>query len=83
MPVIFREKIKRTPEPASWHTSIRSGSHIIFSIVVGCPLCFARFTACIVGHKKGDEFLIDSMGVVLPHKDGKGICIMALTKIWW
>jgi len=39
--------------------------------------------ACIAGHKKGDEFLIDSMGVVLQNKDEKGICIMALTKIWW
>jgi uncharacterized repeat protein (TIGR04076 family) len=39
--------------------------------------------ACIAGHRKGDEFLIDSMGVVLPREDGKGICIMALTKIWW
>jgi uncharacterized repeat protein (TIGR04076 family) len=39
--------------------------------------------ACIAGHKVGDEFLIDSMGRVLPGEDGDGICIMALTKIWW
>ncbi len=39
--------------------------------------------ACIAGHKKGDEFLIDSIGVVLPSEDGQGICIMALNKIWW
>ena len=39
--------------------------------------------ACIAGHKKGDEFLIDSMGVVLTNPDGRGLCIMALTKIWW
>ncbi|MBN1363571.1 MAG: hypothetical protein JW976_02070 [Syntrophaceae bacterium] len=39
--------------------------------------------ACIAGHKKGDEFLIDSMGLVLPRQDEKGVCIMALTKIWW
>ena len=39
--------------------------------------------ACIAGHKKGDEFLIDSIGVVQPPKDGSGICIMALNKIWW
>lgn len=40
-------------------------------------------SGCIAGHKKGDEFLIDSMGVVLPDTDGQGICIMALTKVWW
>ncbi len=39
--------------------------------------------ACIAGHKKGDEFLIDSIGVVQPPEDGQGICIMALNKIWW
>jgi uncharacterized repeat protein (TIGR04076 family) len=39
--------------------------------------------ACIAGHEEGDEFLLDSMGKVLPGKDGDGICIMALTKIWW
>ena len=39
--------------------------------------------ACIAGHKEGDEFLLDSMGKVLPGDDGDGICIMALTKIWW
>jgi uncharacterized repeat protein (TIGR04076 family) len=39
--------------------------------------------ACPAGHKESDEFHIDSMGVVLPPEDGSGICIMALTKIWW
>ena len=39
--------------------------------------------ACIAGHKEGDEFLLDSMGKVLPGEEGDGICIMALTKIWW
>ena len=39
--------------------------------------------ACIAGHKKGDEFIIDSIGVVQPPEDGQGICIMALSKIWW
>ncbi len=39
--------------------------------------------ACIAGHKKGDEFLIDSIGLVQPSKNGQGICIMALNKIWW
>jgi uncharacterized repeat protein (TIGR04076 family) len=39
--------------------------------------------ACIAGHKQGDEFLIDSIGMLLPPKDGNGICIMALTKIWF
>jgi uncharacterized repeat protein (TIGR04076 family) len=38
---------------------------------------------CIAGHKKGDEFLIDAIGRVQPSEDGQGICIMALTKIWW
>jgi uncharacterized repeat protein (TIGR04076 family) len=39
--------------------------------------------ACIAGHKKGDEFCIDSIGRVQPAANGQGICIMALTKIWW
>jgi uncharacterized repeat protein (TIGR04076 family) len=39
--------------------------------------------ACIAGHKEGDEFLLDAMGRVLPGGEGDGICIMALTKIWW
>jgi uncharacterized repeat protein (TIGR04076 family) len=39
--------------------------------------------ACIAGHKKGDEFLIDSIGVVQPLVDDHGICLMALSKIWW
>ncbi len=39
--------------------------------------------ACIAGHKKGDEFFIDSMGVVQPPEDGRGICIMAMNKVWW
>jgi hypothetical protein len=82
MPVIIRDKIKELQ--SLLHGILLFGvGPIFFSIVVGCSLCFARFTACIAGHKIGDEFLIDSMGVVLLHKDGKGICIMALTKIWW
>jgi len=40
-------------------------------------------SACIAGHKEGDEFLIDPLGVVQPAADGHGICIMALNKIWW
>jgi uncharacterized repeat protein (TIGR04076 family) len=39
--------------------------------------------ACIAGHKEGDEFLVDAMGKVLAGRDGGGICLMALTKIWW
>ncbi|MFN2292022.1 MAG: hypothetical protein ACK2UC_12590 [Anaerolineae bacterium] len=39
--------------------------------------------ACIAGHKEGDEFLIDSIGRVQPPEAGRGICIMALNKIWW
>jgi len=39
--------------------------------------------ACIAGHKQGDEFLVDALGRVLPPPDGNGICLMALTKIWW
>jgi uncharacterized repeat protein (TIGR04076 family) len=39
--------------------------------------------ACPAGHKEGEEFHIDSMGIILPPEGGKGICIMALTKIWW
>jgi uncharacterized repeat protein (TIGR04076 family) len=39
--------------------------------------------ACIAGHKEGDEFLLDSIGRVQPSVDGQGICILALTKIWW
>jgi len=38
---------------------------------------------CIAGHKEGDEFLLDSMGKVLLGNNGDGICIMALSKIWW
>jgi uncharacterized repeat protein (TIGR04076 family) len=43
----------------------------------------ASSRACIAGHKEGDEFLIDSIGRVQPSADGQGVCIMALTKIWW
>ena len=43
----------------------------------------ASSNACIAGHKAGDEFLIDSMGRVLPLENGNGICIMALNKIWY
>jgi uncharacterized repeat protein (TIGR04076 family) len=39
--------------------------------------------ACVAGHKAGDEFIIDSIGRVQPPEDRNGICIMALTKIWW
>lgn len=39
--------------------------------------------ACIAGHKEGDEFLLDSVGRVQPPEEGQGICIMALSKIWW
>ena len=39
--------------------------------------------ACIAGHKAGDEFFLDAMGRVQPPEEGQGICIMALTKIWW
>jgi uncharacterized repeat protein (TIGR04076 family) len=39
--------------------------------------------ACIAGHKVGDEFVLDSIGRVQPAADGRGICIMALSKIWW
>ena len=49
--------------------------HIVVSVV--------KSKACIAGHKEGDEFLMDSMGRVLPTEDKKGICIMALNKIWY
>ncbi len=39
--------------------------------------------ACLAGHREGDEFLLDVVGRVLPESAGKGVCIMALTKIWW
>lgn len=39
--------------------------------------------ACIAGHRAGDEFHLDAMGRILPQADGTGICIMAMTKIWW
>jgi uncharacterized repeat protein (TIGR04076 family) len=39
--------------------------------------------ACIAGHKTGDEFVIDPIGRLQPLAEGNGICIMALTKIWW
>jgi uncharacterized repeat protein (TIGR04076 family) len=39
--------------------------------------------ACIAGHKTGDEFLLDAIGRVQPPEEGEGICIMALSKIWW
>ena len=39
--------------------------------------------ACIAGHKEGDEFRLDAIGRVLPLADGRGVCIMALHKIWW
>ncbi len=38
---------------------------------------------CLAGHREGDAFLIDATGVVQPQADGRGICIMALHKIWW
>jgi uncharacterized repeat protein (TIGR04076 family) len=37
--------------------------------------------ACIAGHQVGDEFVIDALGRVQP--DGHGICLLALTRIWW
>ncbi len=40
-------------------------------------------SACLAGHREGDEFLIDPIGVVGPPADGKGVCIMALHKAWW
>jgi uncharacterized repeat protein (TIGR04076 family) len=39
--------------------------------------------ACIAGHEQGDEFHLDAVGRVLQSGGGEGICIMALTKIWW
>jgi uncharacterized repeat protein (TIGR04076 family) len=39
--------------------------------------------ACIAGHKEGDEFHIDVFGRVLQPEGAEGVCIMALTKIWW
>ncbi|MDY6794376.1 MAG: hypothetical protein SWK76_03705 [Actinomycetota bacterium] len=38
---------------------------------------------CIAGHKEGDEFHLDAFGRVLQPEVSEGICIMALTKIWW
>ncbi|MBC7229754.1 MAG: hypothetical protein H5T74_05100 [Actinobacteria bacterium] len=39
--------------------------------------------ACIAGHKEGDEFHLDALGRVLRPEGNEGVCIMALTKIWW
>ena len=39
--------------------------------------------ACIAGHREGDEFHLDVLGRVLQPEGREGICIMALTKIWW
>lgn len=39
--------------------------------------------ACIAGHKAGDEIHLDCLGRVLSPENNAGICIMALTKIWW
>ncbi len=39
--------------------------------------------ACIAGHKEGDEFLLGPLGRVLLGEGEDGICIMALTRIWW
>ena len=39
--------------------------------------------ACIAGHQVGDEFVLDAIGRVQPAADSLGICIMALSKIWW
>jgi len=39
--------------------------------------------ACIAGHQQGDEFVLDALGRVQLDRDGQGICLMALTKIWW
>ncbi len=39
--------------------------------------------ACIAGHRAGDEFHLDAMGRVLQEGNGAGICLMALSKIWW
>lgn len=39
--------------------------------------------ACIAGHKVGEEFNVDAFGMVLRPQDKEGVCIMALTKIWW
>lgn len=39
--------------------------------------------ACIAGHEVGDEFHLDAYGRVLQPEGKEGVCIMALTKIWW
>jgi uncharacterized repeat protein (TIGR04076 family) len=39
--------------------------------------------ACIAGHKEGEEFHVDAFGRVLQPEGSEGVCIMALTKIWW
>lgn len=39
--------------------------------------------SCIAGHKVGDEFEFDSMGRLIPPKDGTRICLMALNKIYY
>jgi len=39
--------------------------------------------ACIAGHEAGDEFHIDAMAKILPGEKDQGVCLMALTKIWW
>jgi uncharacterized repeat protein (TIGR04076 family) len=40
-------------------------------------------SACLAGHREGDVFLLDLVGRVLPESTEKGVCIMALAKIWW
>lgn len=51
------------------------GHHVVVKVVSS--------RACIAGHEAGDEFHLDAMGKVLQEGDGRGICLMALAKIWW
>jgi len=39
-------------------------------------------SACLAGHREGDEFVVDARGVLQPLTDGNGICMQALHKIW-
>ena len=38
---------------------------------------------CIAGYKEGDEFYINSAGMILNENSHQNLCIMAFTKLWW
>ena len=71
------EAFLASPKRASRLRSIErfKDHHIVIEVVSS--------KACIAGHKEGDEFHLDAFGRVLQSEGKDGVCIMALTKIWW